>query len=197
MTTPEIYNDIWTRGDYREGSTCLRLLPFLREWIPAGSEVNDYGSGTGRAEPGLLEFCRRVNMVDFAECALEDEARALIDGDRLTYAVAPLECLPANFPVADWGICINVLMVVDPARLDAILREMRRTCFSLIVELYDVPDVRLGANRTTIMEGPAWWTARLAGIWPHVRFIPSPEHPRRHIFICRTEPFGDDNRVTD
>jgi len=76
-------HDIWTRGHYREGSTCLRLLPFLRRYIPEGSEVNDYGSGTGRAEPGLLEFCDRVNMVDFADAALEDEARALI-GDRLT-----------------------------------------------------------------------------------------------------------------
>ncbi len=188
MTTPEIFNDIWTRGHYREGSTCLRLLPFLREVIPAGSEVNDYGSGTGRAEKGLLEFCSRVNMVDFADAALEDEARALI-GDRLTYTVAPLECLPANFPVADWGICINVLMVVDPGKLDAIIAEMRRTCKNLIVELYDVPDVRLGENRTLIMEGPAWWTAKLAEFWSHVRYVPSPEHKRRYIFICQHQPF--------
>ncbi len=187
--TPELYNEIWTRGDYRRGSTCLRLLPFLERTIPAGSEVNDYGSGTGRAEPGLLQFCSRVNMVDFAAAALEDEARALI-GDRLTYTIAPLECLPADFPVADWGICINVLMLVDPAKLDAIIAEMRRTCRNLVVELYDLPDVRLGENRTTIMEGPAFWTARLAEFWPHVRFVQSPEHKHRYIFICQTKPFA-------
>ena len=71
--------EIWDKAHYREGSTCLRLLPFLRNHIPAGSVVNDYGSGTGRAEKGLLEFCSKVNMVDFAGNALEEEARSLID----------------------------------------------------------------------------------------------------------------------
>ncbi|MBN1613929.1 MAG: class I SAM-dependent methyltransferase [Deltaproteobacteria bacterium] len=189
MTTPEIFDDIWTRGHYREGSTCQRLLPFLRKYIPEGSTVNDYGSGTGRAEKGLLEFCSRVNMVDFADVALEDEARAMI-GDRLTYTVCPLETLPADFPVTDWGICINVLMLVDPAKLDKIISEMQRTCSNLIVELYDAPDNRLGENRTLIMEGPVWWMAKLAEFWPHVNFIQSPEHKRRYIFICRyNKPF--------
>ena len=35
MTDPETYNQIWTNGHYREGSTCLRLLPFLHHHIPA------------------------------------------------------------------------------------------------------------------------------------------------------------------
>jgi hypothetical protein len=121
--TPELYNEIWTRGDYREGSTCLRLVPWLRTIIPADSTVNDYGSGTGRAEKGLLEFCGRINMVDWASVALEEEALKLIDGVRLTYTIAPLEELPADFPVADWGICINVLMTVDPEKLPAIMAE--------------------------------------------------------------------------
>ena len=183
MTTPEIFNRIWEKGRYREGSTALRLLPFLREHIMAGSVVNDYGSGTGRAEPGLLEFCRRVNMVDFADLALEDESRALI-GERLTFTLAALESLPGDFPTADWGICINVLMLVDPAKLDDILFGIRRTCRKLIVELYDATDVRLGEDRTLIKEGPDWWVKKLAEYWPAVEFIQSPEHVHRYIFIC-------------
>ena len=183
MTTPEIYNEIWEKGYYREGSTCLRLLPFLRERIPEGSVVNDYGSGTGRAEPGLLEFCSRMNMVDFASVALEDAPRALI-GERLTYTVIPLEDLPEDFPLADWGICINVLMTVDPEKLNDILAGIRRTCENLIVEVYDVPDVRLGEDRTLIKEEPAWWVNKLSQYWPKVEFIQSPEHIRRYIFIC-------------
>lgn len=185
MTTPGTYNTIWTKGQYREGSTCLRLLPFLRHYIPDGSVVNDYGSGTGRAEKGLLEWCARVNMVDFAEVALEDEARALL-GERLTYAVSPLEKLPQNFPVADWGICINVLMVCDPAKLQDILAEIRRTCRNLIVEVYDVPDVRLGENRTLIVGDAAYWAGELRKHWPNVESVRSPEHPRRYITICRS-----------
>jgi len=189
MTTPDIYNDIWTNGDYRRGSTCLRLLPFLHHHIPAGSMVNDYGSGTGRAEKGLLEFCSRVNMVDFASAALETEARALI-GTRLTYTVAPLDDLPADFPVADWGICINVLMTVDPAKLQTILAEIRRTCRNLIVEVYDWPDVRLGEDRTLIKGDAVWWAVMLLKHWQTVESFPSPDHPRRYITICRGEKNG-------
>jgi hypothetical protein len=184
--TPELYNDIWTNGFYREGSTCLRLLPFLRRFIPPGSVVNDYGSGTGRAEKGLLEFCSKVNMVDWASVALEDEARNLI-GQRLTYTVAPLEALPADFPIADWGICINVLMVVDPLKLDSIMSEMRRTCRNLIIEVYDTADFRLGQDRTLIKGDPAFWAAEMRKHWPIVESHPSPEHPHRYITIGRSE----------
>lgn len=185
MTTPEVFDEIWEKAHYREGSTCLRLLPFLRTIIPAGSVVNDYGSGTGRAEKRLLEWCAGVNMVDFAGAALEDEARALI-GERLTYTVAALDCLPEDFPFADWGICINVLMTVDPGKLDAIQREMRRTCRNLIVEVYDVPDVRLGQNRTLVVGNAEWWAREQGKYWPEIEAVKSPEHPRRYITICRT-----------
>lgn len=184
MVTAETFDEIWTKGQYRGGSTCLRLVPFLRQHIPAGSIVNDYGSGTGRAEKGLLEFCSRVNMVDFAAVALEDESRSLI-GERLTYTISPLESLPADFPIADWGICINVLMVVDPEKLDAILLGIRRTCRNLIVEVYDWPDIRLGEDRTLIKGDAAWWSREMAKYWPIVESAESPEHPRRYITICR------------
>ena len=182
----ELYNRIWTHGNYREGSTCQRLLPLLRQYIPEGSVVNDYGSGTGRAEKGLLEFCSRVNMVDFASVALEDDARALI-GEKLTYTVASLESLPNDFPEADWGICINVLMTVDPEKLDAILKEIRRTCKNLIIEVYDIPDMRLGRDLTTIKGDAVWWADKMREYWPVVESVKSPEHPRRYITICRGE----------
>ena len=53
--------------------------------------------------------------------------------------------------MADWGICINVLMVVDPEKLPAIMAEMRRTCRNLVIEVYDMPDMRLGENRTLVV----------------------------------------------
>lgn len=185
--TPELYDQIWTHGHYREGSTCLRLAPWLRTIIPAGSVVNDYGSGTGRAERLLLEHCSRVNMVDWSAVALEDEARMLI-GDRLTYTIAPLEELPADFPVADWGICINVLMVVDPEKLDRIMAEMRRTCRNLVIEVYDTPDVRLGENRTLCAHDGAWWASKMREFWPVVESYPdmATGHKRRYITVGRS-----------
>ncbi|MEI7635876.1 MAG: class I SAM-dependent methyltransferase [Syntrophus sp. (in: bacteria)] len=188
MTTPATYNEIWEKGFYREGSCSKRMIPTMLNYIPSGSTINDYGSGTGRAEVDMMALNKgfKINMVDFADVALEPEARALI-GPNLTYTIAPLEALPEDFPVADWGICIGVLMVVDPAKLSVILSEIRRTCRNLFVEVYDTPDVRLGEDRTLIKGDAAWWANKLREHWPYVESVRSPEHPRRYITICKSQ----------
>ncbi|HNQ00734.1 MAG TPA: class I SAM-dependent methyltransferase [Syntrophales bacterium] len=190
MTTPEIFDDVWQHGHYREGSCAKRMIPHYTKLMEPGATINDYGSGTGRAEVELIKMGFRVNMVDFSAVALEDEARALVDGDRLTFTLADLAALPADFPVADWGISIGVMMTVDPAKLDTICREIRRTCRNLWVETYDTPDIRRGRDFTTIHRDGKWWAAKLAEFWPHVEAHPSPEHKRRAITICRSDAEG-------
>ena len=124
-------------------------------------------------------------MVDFSDVALEDDARSRI-GHRLSYTVAPLESLPPAFPIADWGICINVLMVVDPLKLDKIMQEMRRTCKNLIIEVYDTADFRLGRDMTTIKGNAEFWATEMKKHWPIVESYPSPEHVHRYITIGRS-----------
>jgi hypothetical protein len=186
MTTAKEFNEVWEKGEYRRGSTCQRLVPFLLQFIPRGSTINDYGSGTGRAEILLLEEGYSVNMVDFASSALEEPTRALI-GNRLTYTVSPLESLPKGFPVAEWGICINVLMTVDPEKLDLIMKEMRRTCKNLIIEVYERADVRLGKDLTTVKGNADFWAQEMSKYWPYVEALPSPEHYGRYITIGRSD----------
>ena len=185
MVNSQDFEEIWDKGDYRRGSTCQRLVPFLLQYIPEGATINDYGSGTGRAELLLLEHGYSINMVDFASNALEAPTRALIDGRRLTYRVSPLECLPDDFPKADWGICINVLMTVEPDKLDAIMKEMRRTCDNLIIEVYDRADVRLGKDLTLIKGNAEFWACEMSKYWPVVEYMTSPEHYGRYITIGR------------
>jgi len=185
MTTAKIFQEVWDKGDYRRGSTAHRLVSFLRDYLPPCCVINDYGSGTGRADVVLYQDGHRINMVDFADNALEDEARALI-GSRMSYTVCALESLPEDFPIGEWGICINVLMTVDPEKLDVILAEMRRTCRNLIVEVYDLDDHRLGRNMTTMKGDAKWWADKLAEFWPRVESVKSPEHARRYITICRS-----------
>jgi SAM-dependent methyltransferase len=182
MTTPQAFNEIWKKGDYRRGSTALRHIPFICKYIPPGSTINDYGSGTGRAEIELLKLGYKVNMVDFAGVALEEPTRVLI-GKNLTYTVSDLASLPADFPVADWGICMNVLMTVDPEKLDKILSEMRRTCHNLIIEVYERADVRLGKDLTTIKGNAVFWFNKMLKHWPYVQSVESPEHYGRYITI--------------
>ena len=179
-----LYRDVWDNGHYRAGSASERLVPFFRGLIPEGSVVNDYGSGTGRAEKGLLGFCDLVHMVDFAENALEEEAKGLI-GDRVSYLVSPLEALPSDFPHADWGLCIGVLMLIDPEKLDAILGEMQRTCDNLIVAVYDRVDERVGVDLTTVKHDCVWWGEKLSEYWPDVSWVDCPEPSHKFIHICK------------
>lgn len=184
MNKAEEFNEIWEKGNYRRGSTCERLVPFLTQFIPQGATINDYGSGTGRAEILLLEHGYTINMVDFSSVALEEPTRNLI-GDRLTYVVSPLECLPEDFPKADWGICINVLMTVEPDKLDAIMKEIRRTCDNLIIEVYERPDVRLGKDLTLIKGNIEFWALEMSKHWSVVEYMYSPGDSGRYIVIGR------------
>lgn len=184
MNDPDFYNRVWREANYRGGSTAQRLIPFLLSRIPEGATINDYGSGTGRAEVELLKYGYKINMVDFASAALEQEAKNLI-GDRLTYTVSPLESLPVSFPVALWGICINVLMTVPYEKIPKIMSEMKRTCCNLIIEVYDLPDIRLGVDMTATKGNLIFWMEEMKKYWPNVEGMISAENKRRYIVIGR------------
>jgi len=182
MIDSKYWDEVWENGNYKKGSTAARLVSWMKQFIPAGATINDYGSGMGLAEIELLKRGHKVNMVDISDKALDDQTRALI-GENLTYTLCPLESLPDDFPVAEWGICINVLMTVDPTKLDVIMRNMRRTCLNLIIEVYDMNDARLGRQMTLIKGDMDFWAKEMSKYWPVVRPFKSPEHIRRYIVI--------------
>lgn len=189
------FEKIWHPDDaahYRMGSAGQRYAKQFLEYVPQGATINEYGSGTGRAvvEIKKLRPDTKINMVDIAENALEPEAKSLIGTD-VTYQIADLSSLPADFPVADWGYSIGVLMLVAPESLDDIIAEMRRTCRNLFVEVYNLSDVRLGIELTTIKQDWPWWLEKLREYWPSVEFIQSKEHKQRFIFVCNGTSGGN------
>lgn len=180
--------DIDGQGQYRLGSPGLRLVPRFIELVPQNVTVNEYGSGTGRA---VAEIRRvrpdlKINMVDIAENALEPTAAGMIGPD-VTLTIAPLWGLPNDFPVAEWGYCIDVLMCVPPQCLNDIMAEIRRTCKNLFAQVYDWSDVRLGIDYTSVKQNFEWWLEKFQQYWPTVSSLPSAEHARRYIFLCRGE----------
>jgi DMSO/TMAO reductase YedYZ molybdopterin-dependent catalytic subunit len=185
------FEQIWhpdDRARYRQGSAGQRYAKQFLGYVANGATINEYGSGTGRA---VVEIKRlrpdvKINMIDIADNALEPEARGLIGPD-VTYTIADLSALPLNFPVADWGYCVGVLMLIAPETLDDILCEIRITCRNLFVEVYNLSDVRCGIELTTIKQDWPWWSDKLREHWPNVEFIQSKEHRQRFIFICRGE----------
>lgn len=182
------FEEIWDNGNYRLGSTAQRLVGRILEVVPEGAVLNDYGSGTGRAEVEIIKQrpTQVINMVDIAPNALEKDCRELLNrpGSTLTYSIADLSDL-GSFPHAGYGICINVLMTVQPDKLDAILSEIRRTCDVFMFEAYDFPDVRLGHQMTTVQKNKTEWEEKLRQFWGSVTFEKSPESVRRYIYICK------------
>lgn len=178
------FDEIWQRGNYRLGSMELRMAPFTLEWIGGQAEVNVYCCGTGRAVVAYHKAgIPRINMTDISALAVEPEAMALV-GAGATFTQAPLWRLPADFPVVEWGCCIDALMTVPPDLLDGCLAEIRRTCRNLVVEVYDWDDVRCGMNLTTVQGDRAWWHRKLAEYFPEVLDFQG-EADRRYVFVCR------------
>lgn len=189
MNWQERFKMIWETKEatYRQGSAGQRYASMFLRYVPEGSAINEYGSGTGRA---VVEIKRlrpdvKINMIDLADNALEDKAQSLI-GDGVTFTLADLATLPESIPVADWGYCVGVLMLVDPEHLQAILKEIRRTCRNLFVEVYNWSDIRLSIELTTIKKDWPEWADMLREHWPSVEYVKSPEHPQRFVFICRS-----------
>jgi SAM-dependent methyltransferase len=178
------YVRVWNEGDYRRGSTAERMLPIIYSTIPESATINDYGCGTGRMELELIKARpeQKITMIDIAPNAPEDIAKHF-DNGFIKFIIADLADL-GNLAKADWGICINTLMVVKPEMLDTILKEIKRTCDNLLFEAYDLEDYRLGEQMTTVIKDKTEWYFELLKHWRKVSFMQSPESPRRYIFIC-------------
>lgn len=186
----ERFENIWhpdDRAKYRQGSAGQRYAKQFLSYVPEDATINEYGSGTGRAVVEIIKQRPdvKINMVDIADNALEPQAKDLIDGEKITYSICDLSYLPNDFPVADWGYCVGVLMLVEPESLDNILTEMRLKSKNLFIEVYNLSDVRCGIELTTIKQDWSWWLDKLREYWRDVEFIQSKEHSKRFIFICK------------
>ena len=175
-------------GRYREGSPGQRMIKIFVQYLLRRQTVNDYGSGTGRAAMELLKYRpgTRINMIDIATNALEQPALTELakTGTTLTFTHSALEDLPEDFPHADWGYCIEVLCFVNPDKLDAILKNIHRTCDRLFCQVYSWQDRRCGYELTTIIMDKEGWRKKLLELWRYVEPIPHPETANRYLYIC-------------
>ncbi len=176
------FETIWDEGNYRMGSPGQRLVKRFSYYAPYGCEINDYGAGTGRAAVELVRLGYKVNIIDIAENALEDDARGLL-GDRLTFTLASLWDLPKTFPKAAWGYCMEVLMTLPPEKLDRVLKNISRTCENIFIQVAHWDDPRCGLKVNTILEDADWWAWVLGKYWKSINQIPSYETDKRYIFI--------------
>ena len=179
---------VWDKGNYRGGSTALRMANKIFSLIPETATINDYGCGTGRAEVEIHKYRpnQYILMIDITKDAVEQEALNLIEdiSSHILFKEADLSDL-GDIEKTDWGICINTLMTVQKDKLDIILSEIKRTCNNLTIEMYDLPDNRLGMDLTTVKMNKVEWKEKLLKYWKEVLFEQSIEPPHRYIFVCK------------
>lgn len=180
----ERFEKVWDGPDYRQGSPGLRLVKRFIIYLDPGCTVNDYGSGTGRAAVALLEAGFKVNMIDFAPNALEDEAKSLLGKD-LTFTLGSLWEIPKDFPTASWGFCMEVLQTLPYDKLLPVLRNIKATCDNLFIQVASWPDTWNGVKVNQIIEDSDWWETEIKKVWEDVEQIPSLETSRRFLFVCR------------
>lgn len=185
-----VFAEIWDHGKYRMGSPGLRLVPRFLEYVepaPASISINDYGSGTGRAAAELMRRGYCVHAVEIAPNAMEPEACELFANQRngSTFRLGDLVTGNFEIPYSEWGFCMEVLMCIPDEQVEDAVRNIRKSCKNLFVQVYDREDIRCGhVTNSTRWRAPGWLEL-LARYWPNVEQIPSHEIDLRYIFVCR------------
>lgn len=177
-TNPEAarYRKAWEREQYRIVSPGEQnAFLFLGQAKPrAGSDVIDFGCGTGRGAFMLALFGgMKVTMLDFAENCLDKEVREALttQADRLSFKVADLT-KPLSV-TATYGYCCDVMEHIPTEDVPTVLRNILLVAQHTFFAISTVPDIE-GANVDghplhLTVQPMAWWLDRLreAGAMVH------------------------------
>lgn len=153
------YEKLWSRDEYRRvapGEECVNA--FLQQAHPIiGSQVIDFGAGTGRAARTLANSGLKVHMLDFAENCLDADVKAAL-GDSLEFSRHDLT-LP--IPVmAQYGYCTDVMEHIPPRDvvlvLQNILKAARHVFFQISCE-DDVLGAIVGRPLHLSVHPHDWW----------------------------------------
>ena len=157
------YEKIWQNKNYRTiapGEGCV--LSFIRTVRPKrGSEIYDYGTGTGRGATFLHLRGYDVYPLDIAHNCLDEESREFV-GDKLQ--IVNLFDLPEDMPKKDYGFCTDVMEHIPPEKVDTVLENIKRTCGSCFFNICFEED-HFGETINDVLhltvEGFHWWLEKL------------------------------------
>ena len=128
LTEQQKYEAMWKEPAYRAvapGEALASLFLAQPNGPKPGSEVIDFGAGTGRGALllALLGQCK-VKMVDFAGNSLDDDMRQMLDtqAHALSFIQHDLS-KPLGF-TAEYGFCTDVMEHIPPAQVDDVLKNI-------------------------------------------------------------------------
>lgn len=162
---PEVfkYTKMWGIEAYRTVSPGEELAQvFLAQAKPKpGSEIIDFGCGTGRGSLQLAMFGGlRVTMVDFARNCLDADILPMLEtqAHALRFVKADLE---KTLPVAaEYGYCTDVMEHIPPEKVDITLNNILRAsqhCFFAISTVDDRMGALIGEKLHLTVQPFAWW----------------------------------------
>jgi SAM-dependent methyltransferase len=157
------YGKLWAHPEYRKVAPGEQLAQiFLAQAHPkAGSEVLDFGCGTGRGALMLaLLGGLRVTMLDFVNNCLDDDVRAMLttQAHALRFIKADLE---QKLPVAaPYGFCTDVLEHIPPDKVDRVLNNILLAAQHVFFSISTVEDrcgALIGEPLHLSLHPFAWW----------------------------------------
>lgn len=166
----EKYGKMWERDEYRAVSPGEGLAAqFLQVARPkAGSEVIDFGCGTGRGALMLAILGGlRVTMVDFVRNCLDEDVRNALTTQAhvLRFVKADLE---ERLPVAaEYGFCCDVMEHIPTDRVDRVLANVLAAAQHVFFNISTVDDScgkLIGESLHLTVKPMAWWAEKFAAL---------------------------------
>ena len=160
------YVEMWEREEYRKvapGELCAQM--FLDVVRPkAGSEVIDFGAGTGRGAVMLAMFGCKVKMLDFASNCLDDFVRDALKTQ--AHCLSFHECnLVKPIPhQAEYGYCTDVMEHIPPEWVTTVLVNILHSAQHVFFQISCEEDQcgkLIGESLHLTVQPYAWWVARL------------------------------------
>jgi len=188
MNEQEKYETLYDQvPDYRKGSPDVGHLKVFRHYIPKPpATLNIYGCGPGRAGRILADRGYHVNMVDIAANAPQSDVVEYMNRNHhLRFMAADLADAEALMPVADWGLCCDVMEHIPTARAGHVLAAIRRTCGACYFAIAAQPDGygrHIGEVLHLTVQPVQWWQERLMTFWQRLTILK--DSGSTFVFVC-------------
>jgi len=167
LTEQKKYERMWAHPQYRQvapGEDCA--MTFLTQARPRpGSEVIDFGSGTGRGAIALALFGKlKVRMLDFAENCLDEEVRQALttQAHALSFVQHDL-CQPIAF-TAEYGYCTDVLEHIPTEDVSKVLGNILQAAQHVFFQISCTDDscgTLIGHPLHLTVKPMQWWLEQL------------------------------------
>lgn len=152
MSEAEKYTLMWQHPEYRQVSPGAECVEGFLEIVKPQGRVIDFGCGTGKAGLKLKAAGLDVLLLDFADNCRDADA---ID---LPFAIADLrQPIPH---VGQVGFCTDVMEHIEPAHVDAVIRNVMgavNKAFFQISLIDDVMGKLIGRPLHLSIHPMSWW----------------------------------------